>query len=233
MWKPILIISLLINVLLIAGWVFLVNSLGGVKYMWYKVQNRGMTGMYEHRKTHFEMLPEKENTIVFLGNSLTAECEWSEFFPGIPVQNRGISGDLSSGVLERLDPILFQQPEKIFLMIGINDLLFVSPEHIADNYRKIIKNILRQSPHTKLFLQSVLPVNNSVRNVGISNQDILRLNTFIRTLSEEFKLEYIDLHKLLANEEGELQARFTVDGLHINGNAYLIWKKAIDSLVSD
>mgnify|MGYP006140392103 FL=1 len=57
---------------------------------------------YLKRVAYFEALPEKKNAIVFLGNSITEVGQWSELFTDPNIINRGISGDVTYGVLNRL-----------------------------------------------------------------------------------------------------------------------------------
>jgi lysophospholipase L1-like esterase len=65
----------------------------------------------------------KPGSIVFLGDSITDFFRVNEFFPGVYVINRGISGDTTDGVLNRLAESVYElSPSKIFLMIGTNDL---------------------------------------------------------------------------------------------------------------
>ena len=80
------------------------------------------TSFYGQRATLFELLPVDSSSIVFLGNSITNGCEWHELL-GMPnVLNRGISGDIIPGLIERLDPVIAGKPAKIFIMCGVNDL---------------------------------------------------------------------------------------------------------------
>ena len=58
------------------------------------------------RRSLFEVLPVYSSDIVFLGNSITDGCEWAELFNNRHVKNRGISGDRSGWLLDRLDPIV-------------------------------------------------------------------------------------------------------------------------------
>lgn len=86
------------------------------------------------RRSLFEVLPVYSSDIVFLGNSITDGCEWAELFNNRHVKNRGISGDRSGWLLDRLDPIVGGHPKKLFLMIGVNDLAAgVSPDEIVAN----------------------------------------------------------------------------------------------------
>lgn len=77
---------------------------------------------YYQRASLFESLPVTSEDIIFIGNSITDGGEWHELFNNPHVKNRGISGDTTQGVFDRLDAIVNGQPAKIFLMIGINNV---------------------------------------------------------------------------------------------------------------
>ncbi len=210
----------------------LVNSLGGFKYLIFKMQNRGVTGVYEHRTTIFEGLADTPSEIIFLGDSISEACEWAELFENKNVKNRGIAGDLTEGVLLRLPEVLSSKPDKIFLMIGVNDLISNDPAHVLKNYRKIIEKIQSESPQTNLFVQSLLPVNNDLRKTMIKNEDILQINQELKVMAQNFKVKYIDLYSELKDDTGKLDAKYTVDGIHLNGPAYLKWKSVIQEDVN-
>ena len=123
-------------------------------------QERKYSTFYEQRATLFEELPVTSKDIIFLGNSITNGCEWAELFQNKNVKNRGISGDICMGVYDRLDPIVKGKPAKIFLLIGINDVSRgTSADKIISEISMIVRKIKQESPKTKLYLQSVLPVN--------------------------------------------------------------------------
>lgn len=76
--------------------------------------------------------------------------------------NRGVSGDTTFGVLERLDEVTEGHPSKIFLLIGINDISRNFPDgQILQNYKEIISRIQKESPKTKVYIETILPVNKS------------------------------------------------------------------------
>ncbi|MEM1323782.1 MAG: GDSL-type esterase/lipase family protein [Bacteroidota bacterium] len=227
MQKKLLFLSIVINLVLLLAFGILIRSLGGWRYVLHKAQHRGLGGTYVHKREMYEQLPVPQGSTVFLGNSITEQCNWSELLGQPDIINRGISGDITAGLLERLTPITQGQPARIFLMIGVNDLISQRPAAVVSNYRQIIQTIRQQAPATELILQSVLPVNNEVRKTGIQNADILQLNTQIQELAEEFQLTYIDLHTIMQDEQGRLDAQLTSDGVHLNIKAYQRWKGAI------
>jgi len=223
--------SLLLNILFICGFLYLVNALGGFSYLMKKIQTKGSTGVYEHRKNHFKKLPMQKDAIVMLGNSLTQSCEWSELLENPKMVNRGIAGDMTGGLLMRLNEITQHQPAKIFLMIGVNDLNIYSIADILKNYEVIVSDILLKTPSSKLYLQSILPVNNQVRNSGKSNSDIVFLNKEIENIASKNGLVFLNLHSLFLDEDGQLDSRLTQDGIHLDASGYLIWKKELEKYI--
>jgi len=199
--------------------------------MWFKMKNRGATGVYQHRVQLFEQMTLSNSDIVFLGNSITEQGAWSELLDNPSVKNRGIAGDMTDGILRRLKAITQAQPAQIFLMIGVNDLILRSPQQIIENYRKIVQQILTESPNTNLVLQSILPVNNEVKNTGIQNKDIQTINRAIEELAREKQLAYLKINDLLQDANGNLQDQYTADGIHLNAAAYQIWIKALKKLL--
>ena len=184
-------------------------------------------GYYMQRLEFFRKMPDQMDEIVFLGNSITEQGEWQELIPAQAVVNRGISGDVSFGVLARLDEVLQSQPRQLMVMIGVNDLKRGTPtEAIAANYRKMVERIRRESPQTMLYLQSVLPVNEEILIPAfkkVSNQQVNELNKALQALSRQKKVKYVNLHEVFADANGQLKRELTTDGIHLRMPAYILW----------
>ncbi len=198
---------------------------------------RPRASAYHYQKASlFEILPITSKDIVFLGNSITDGCEWAELFGNPRIKNRGISADKTWNVLERLDPIVEGQPKKLFLMIGVNDLpTGEKPEMIVLRIRQIVERFMQESPRTRLYIQSVLPVNDNFPNFAkrhaSKGAEILKVNEGLQTMCKELGLTYIDLHSAMKDKEGKLDKRYTNDGLHLLGEGYLVWKAQIEPYV--
>lgn len=190
--------------------------------------NRAIKAYYYHKKEHFESLPDTEHEIIFLGNSITDGAEWFELFDGnANIKNRGIGGDDTDGVLERLDEVTSSKPDKVFLLIGTNDLAYgKSVEHVVKNHKVIVDRIKQASPNTTIYIQSVLPVDDAVHYTR-PNTDINTINERLMTYSEEAGLTYIDLTDAFKDDAGKLSKEFSLDGLHLNAAGYLKWKELI------
>ncbi len=223
------IFSLLLNLFLAASIGFIVQRLGGWKFAWHRFST-DESSLYVHRKSIFSMLPDKTGSIVFLGDSQIQLGEWREFFgDSLPILNRGISGDHVDGVARRLTDVLRNRPSKIFLCVGANDLLLGKPQpEIENRYREIVQTIRRESPDAVLVLNSILPINNEVKNLHLENSEIQKMNARIGQIAREFALPMIDIFSPLTDSQGNLAQKFTEDGLHLNGAGYLVWRKQLE-----
>ena len=184
------------------------------------------------RRTLFEKLPVTSKDIIFLGNSITDGGEWNELLANPRVKNRGISGDRSSWMLDRLDPIVKGHPKKLFLLIGTNDLAAnAAVEEVVANVRKIVERFQAESPRTKLYVQSVFPVNDNFKKFaakhGRHDADIVAVNKGLEALCAEKQIVYIDLWTPLADKNGKLRADLTNDGLHLMGEGYIVWRDIV------
>ena len=192
---------------------------------------------YHQRQSLFEVLPVTEGAIVFVGNSITDGCEWSEFFPEFVVLNRGISGDISEGVLYRLPSIIELKPTKVFLKIGTNDLARNIPaQTLFDNICLIIDQIREQSPETEIFIQSILPVNDAFGMFSghtSRTPEIKWVNSQLQEWAENrTKVTYIDLFNHFRNEDNDLMnLKYTNDGLHLTGEGYRLWVEILNPYI--
>lgn len=189
---------------------------------------------YIEKQTLFENLPKSTDTIYFLGDSLTDGCEWNELLSNPKIKNRGIMGDSTEGVLNRLNQITQSKPQKIFIMIGINDLLNnIETTKILDNYQKIITTIRNDSPKTKIYIQSVLPLNFELDKTKrpINNQNISDFNNSLKNLTDNSTIFYIDLFPAFLDSSNQLDKQYTLDGIHLNGSGYLLWKNQISKYI--
>jgi lysophospholipase L1-like esterase len=187
--------------------------------------------VYGARVEQFKSFEHSKKDIIFLGNSITFWGEWSELLNTPNIKNRGIPGDNTFGVLERLDEIIKGKPAKIFILIGINDLAGNTPDSIIlKNYKRIIHQIQSGSPSSKIYFQTMLPTNDSFHTMtNHCNKDthIRRINTALREMSAKEKIVLIDLYSNFADENGKLKKEYTWDGVHLTIAGYIQWVKVL------
>lgn len=170
-----------------------------------------------------EYLGGDSTDVVFVGNSLTEGFPLQKMFRDPRVKNRGVSGSTSADILARAAGIASRHLRKVFLMVGINDILYGVPE--ADTRRNvagIVSAIRRASPRTEIFVQSILPVSDPKRTATVS-----RYNGWLSAYASSRGLPFIDIFPLLL-KDGRLDDSLTYDGTHLRVRAYAIWKGAVE-----
>jgi lysophospholipase L1-like esterase len=203
-----------------------------------KAQNKQYHTLYYQRASLFENLQIDNNDIIFLGNSITHFGEWHELLNNPNIKNRGISGDIAQGVFDRLDPIIEGKPAKIFLLIGINDVSHdVTADSIVCAVKRISSIIRSESPETKLYIQSVFPVNPSFKmfQKATTRGDVVNeINCGLKKLCTDLSIKYIDVFSSLVSPgENVLNPEYTNDGLHLMGKGYIKWVETIKKFVEE
>ena len=214
-----------------------------------KYQLDWQRNFYQKRVKEYKDNPIGKNKIVFLGNSITYSMRhWDKKFNVKNIVNRGISGDYSDGILERLDEIIYYKPLAVFLLIGLNDFFDDNttrpgrtPEYVAKNILTAAKTIKQGSPETKIFIQTILPINNQqyldekpqvnflwTTYYPSVNQQVNETN---KILKENNEFEIIDLHPLYLNNDRSMKRNLSKDGVHLNENGYNIWIDRVKPLV--
>lgn len=187
---------------------------------------------YYQRSTLFEMLPVGSDDIVFLGDSQTNGCEWHELLGNPNVKNRGISSDVIQGFADRVQPIIDGRPAKLFILGGVNDISHdLTPDSIATAMRNLIVKVRRGTPATKVYLQSLLPIDNSFRRykamIG-KESVIVETNKLLKKVAEETGATWIDLYSRMVDPAtGNMRKGLTNDGLHLLGAGYAVWRDAV------
>ncbi len=214
-------ISLAINVL------FAVGIIGFTGWKYYRKMTKPFRAdYYESKTSHFATISGGKPDIVFLGDSQTDRCEWDELFGRSGIVNRGIDGDTTDGVLNRLDEIISLKPKKLFIMIGGADFIIGrSIPRIEANYKKIVARVREGSPLTRIYIQSVLPTDQ--KKVPVPPGLIPGLNERLRTFADNDHVFYLDIYGAMAVDSGGLNPSYSIDGVHLNGKGYLAWKEVL------
>ena len=228
--KSLLVISLLLNIILIGVGSVGVSKIGGIEFIKKQMQpapsGKGTSDYYFTKKSIFDQSDAKNVSKIFIGDSITDYGEFQEYFPNEVVLNRGIRNDVSKGVLNRIQEVVNRNPKEAYLMIGVNDIRYSKG---SKNFEKHITAIVKsfEGESSKLIIQSILPVNNELFGNEVSNKKVKQFNEVLQRIAEENGIEYIDLHSSFVDKNGQLDEKFTIDGIHLNGEGYKIWMDAL------
>jgi lysophospholipase L1-like esterase len=232
----VLIVSLAVNVAVAATFTIRVIRKGGMRYLVERLDLRDakhpMLAFQVDRRAQFRKLPNTDPEIIFAGDSLVADGPWAELYS--PIKNRGIGGETTAGLLDRLDEVTESQPRKIFLLVGTNCLAADIPvAQVVRNYHKILERIHRESPQTQVFVVSVLPVNQQFANGPVHDNATIRdLNNRLQDLARQSeRVAFVDVFDALTDASGDLRKDFTTDGLHLNIDGYLVLGRLLESHV--
>ena len=190
-------------------------------------------GNYKKVIKEFKSNPLNYGDIVFLGNSITwGGKDWSKRLKHPNIRNRGIGGDVTDGVLARIDEITYFKPKAVFLLIGINDLWNnnspnnPSAEYIANNIIQIAQVINAETPKTKIYVQTVLPIEKEQYK-----NSILKVNEIIKANEKENPYQIVDLYSIFVNENGLIRKELSTDGIHLNEKGYDAWVEFIKPII--
>lgn len=186
---------------------------------------------FNHHKvkvvTKIKEVEKVPDNYLFLGDSITDYYDLDKYYPDMPTVNSGVSGNTTLDILKDMKERAYQyNPSKVFLLIGTNDLdTKYSREDIIENIEKILSEIKENRPKAELYLESIYPVNPDVRRSKAGNRnndDIKQINKELKKYCKENKINYINLYDLLKDEDDNLKAEYTKDGLHLSDEGYQV-----------
>lgn len=185
---------------------------------------------YFAKRAQHELVAVQPQNSVMLGNSLTERGDWAEYLQDSLILNRGIGGDCVAGMTARLGAIVAGKPRAIFLMAGVNDLIFskITPEALLEQYERLLDAIRTASPQTTVFVQSLLPLDEAQNEAYFAgkNTRIEAFNALLREMARRRRLGYIDIRSRM-ERDGKMPAEYTVDGIHLNAAGYAVWADAL------
>ncbi len=205
-------------------------------YQYYQIKSRPVEVKTQNdvkyflsRNEVFRKLPNDPGEIIFIGDSHTQNFELAEIFKDVRIKNRGINGDISKGVLLRLHEVTESQPLKVFIEVGINDILNgIAADSTKKNLSDIIRTIKSESPRTQIFVHSLFPTNWNA--YGTSNSvvpAVADINRFIEDLSRQEHCTFINVYDDFSLN-GRLHLMYDCgDSLHLNGQGYLRWSDKV------
>lgn len=186
---------------------------------------------YRQKLEKFKKQKVSSGKTLFIGNSITEGGDFKKLTGDTTVINRGIGGDVTFGILNRLEEATRFKPSKMFILIGVNDLSKGIPENIIlQNIFAIVNLVHSESPKTDVFVQSILPVNPTVKSFPKGydvNESVKLINRELSNMQKKVKYTFVDLHKRFTDAGGLLDSGYTSDGLHLNSAGYQRWIKIL------
>lgn len=193
----------------------------------------------QNKTDNFTFLNEnycKLGQTVLLGDSITELFNDREMFreytakTGLEVYNRGISGDTTDRLIERLEKnVINIQPKNVVLLIGTNDFgIGADIEYVYNNIEIIIDTLLSKCKGVNIVLEGILPVGKQTQTKkGRNNAKYLTINKMLKSLAENKEIKFFDITERLSDKDGYFDSKYTYDGLHPNVHGFEISKEEI------
>ena len=169
---------------------------------------------YAYENAEYE---DYEVDVAFIGDSLTDGYDLAQYYPQYVTANRGIGGDTTFGVEERLQISLFDlKPKVVVMLIGANNM-----DTMFQNYESILQSLKENLPESKIVLCSLTAMGGE--HWGRKNQLAAYNNVSIKLLAQKYGYTYVDLYSALYDVSiGEVYEGYTVDGGHFTHEGYTV-----------
>lgn len=191
------------------------------KAEWAKQVEEYTQSKLETYRAENELYDDYEVDVAFIGDSLTDGYDVKNYYPQYVVSNRGIGGDTTTRVKERLQVSLYDlKPKVVVLLIGANNM-----DTMFDDYEDILIGIKENLPNSKVVILSLTSMSGEW---GKKNQLAAYSNAKIKLYAEKYGFEFVDLYTALMNlETGEIYDEYTTDGGHLTAKGYEVFTSKV------
>ena len=166
---------------------------------------------------------------LFIGDSITEELKYYKFLYDNNVFSKiGLNTDTLRKLIP--DEDFGIEPKNIYLMMGLNDSVFVKTEKkFKERYLAMLDALEAKFPDAKIYLQAIFPVSKALdekEDARVNNTKINSFNEVIKTIASERGLDYLDFSYLLKENEDY----FEPDGMHLKSKFHKVWLNEVKNI---
>ena len=202
-----------------------------------RFSDTGSAAEYEVKRSK-KQEPEFLSRALFIGDSLTLAlsyypvvdknsmfCAYKSITPMQFVNNVKVT-DKDGKEVSVWDEVCGKHPERIYILLGTNQLASGSNKSFMVYYEKLIDMLKEQFPDVPVYIEGLPPVTKKVSNtrITLNNGRIRKINVEIAKMAADKNCFYIDLYSALADSEKALPADIAQDdGIHMNQEGCQKW----------
>ena len=116
---------------------------------------------------------------------------------------------------------------KVFILLGMNDVAVYGPDGALDAAQELTDNILTNSPDVSIYIESTTPIAHGCEVGDLNNETIREFDKLLQSFCEENGYMYLDIYSLVQDDEGYLKSEYCSDpegqGIHFTDNACNMW----------
>jgi lysophospholipase L1-like esterase len=194
----------------------------------------------ERHAQFLERARQGEIDLLFLGDSITdrwprvGEWSWLKLAPFKPA-NFGVEGECTEHLLWRiehgeLDAI---SPKVVVVLIGTNNVFNFAdekPEWTANGVDKIVSEIRKRLPASKVLLFAILPRGEKESRV---RRTITEINGKLQHLGDGAHVRVADIGAQFLDADGNIPPDLMPDKVHPSAKGYAIWYRSLESILPE
>lgn len=123
------------------------------------------------------------------------------------------------------DAVKALNPKRIYIMLGSNDIEWMSSAQYIKYYGQLIDTLKKGSPNAEIVIQSILPVATAYtkKHPACTIDHITEFNTALQQMCKDRGLRYFDVASVMKDPDGKLPDKASDDGLHLRPTYYNYW----------
>jgi lysophospholipase L1-like esterase len=216
------------------------QTYGEVASLRLPIPEPGMLRWYVRHRSLSHRAQQGGIDLLFLGDSITENWQsqgsnvWSKYFAPRRAANFGISGDITRGLIWRLEhgELDGLHPKVVVILIGTNDSSREEPQAIADNIRQIIQDTKLKCLESKVLLLAILPRSRPEDGPAVM-ETINKVNAMIARFDDAGKVRFLSIGERFRGSKGELLAGLMPDFLHLSEEGYQEWAEAMKPILKE
>ena len=128
-----------------------------------------------------------------------------------------------------LEALALEQYGKVYLSLGVNELGLKNDSGFYNSYCEAIDAIRAIQPNAVIYIQGLIPLNEKQieeyngNKFRLTNEHLRVYNDLMKRAAEEKQVVYLDLYSEFVDENGELPAQSSRDGVHLKKDACKQW----------
>ena len=135
------------------------------------------------------------------------------------------------------DAVSLVERNKVFIMLGMNDLGTYTPQGAVDNMLMLCSRILEKNPGVQIYIESITPLLEEMDNKSsLNNANISEYNRLAAQACKEHGFIFVNVAEAVMDDKGNLTKSLCLDpnymGLHLNYAGCEVWVDYLKSHVA-
>ena len=167
-----------------------------------------------------------DDSIVLLGDSITAGGRWTTLLRSRAVVNEGHPGFTTAELLGPATRVAAAAPRGVIVLSGTNDIRDGhGPDWTVEALATLLDRLTSAVSPSAIVVQSILP-----RHPG--RDQVVATNRAIASLVTTRAVGHLDLYPHFDRGDGQLRDGDTTDGIHLTRAGYRRWARLLRPVVA-